>query len=163
MVTIRPSCPDDFDALVELDLASARHHAAIDPELYHVPDRAAVAAFLGRRLSDLDGEVLVAEADGVVVGMVGMALLAPPDPGSIIRPVRTVDLGISVAEAWRGRRVGHALMAAAEAWARQRGAERIVLDMAAANDGALRFYERLGYRQHGRLLRRTLDGGAEDR
>jgi GNAT superfamily N-acetyltransferase len=155
-VTIRPRIEGDFEALVDLDLASARHHAELDPGFYWVPDRQAVAAFLGRRLAELDGEILVAVAGGRVVGMVGVALERPPDPGSIVRAVPTVDLGISVLEEWRGRGVGQALMAAAERWARGPGARRMVLDMSAANDGALRFYGRLGYHQHGRLLRREL-------
>ncbi len=47
-------------------------------------------------------------------------------------------------------------MTAAEARARELGAEQIVLDMSAANSGALRFYERLGYGRHGLLLRRQV-------
>jgi aminoglycoside 6'-N-acetyltransferase len=59
-----------------------------------------------------------------------------------------VDLGIAVAPEWRGRGVGTALMQAAEDWARAHGAERMVLDLNAANEGARRLYERLGYEVH---------------
>jgi ribosomal protein S18 acetylase RimI-like enzyme len=155
-ILVRRSRPEDRDALVELDLASAAHHAALEPETYRLPDRAAVAAFLDRRLSDPAREVLVAVVDGAVVGMVDVTLVEPPDPGSILRPILTADLGISVLAPWRGSGVGRALMAAAEASARARGAEQIVLDMAASNTGALRFYRRLGYADHGLLLRRRL-------
>lgn len=156
-VRVREREADDFEALVDLDLASAEYHASLDPAFYRVPERAAIAEFLQRRLADPDRRVLVAQVDGRVVGMVDVTLLPPPDPGSIVRAVPTVDLGISVIEPWRGRGVGRALMAAAEAYARDRGARRIVLDMSAANLGALRFYERLGYVEHGKLLRRSLD------
>jgi GNAT superfamily N-acetyltransferase len=155
---IRPRRSTDFEALVELDMASARHHAAIDPEIYHLPDRAAVAEFLQRRLDELDGEILVAEVDGRVVGAVGAAVATAPDPGGVLRSVPTIDLGISVAEGWRGRGIGEALMRAAEAWAREQGIDRIILDLAVANDRARRFYERLGYRTYGLLMRRELDG-----
>jgi GNAT superfamily N-acetyltransferase len=156
-MTIRPAVDGDFEALVDLDVASARHHASIDPDLYHVPDRAAVAAFLSRRLVEHgEGQILVAEIDGAVVGMVGMSIPEPLDPGGILRPVPTADLGISVAEGWRGRGVGQALMAAAEAWARDHRIERIILDMSAANEGAFRFYQALGYRTYGLLMRKQL-------
>ena len=155
-VTIRAARPSDFDALVELDMSSAVHHAGLDPEFYLVPERAMVADFLRRRLADPDREVLVAEADGAVVGMVDVTLAEEPDPGSIVRPVPTADIGISVLDDWRGRGVGHALMAAAESFAVARGARRIVLDMSSANVGALRFYRSLGYVEHGLLLRREL-------
>ena len=155
-VLVRARRADDFEALVDLDLASARHHASIDPESYQVPERDAVAAFLERRLGDPAREMLVAEVDGDVVGAVDITLVGPHDPGSIVRPIPTADLGISVAEGWRDRGIGHTLMAAAEANARARGAERMILDMSSANAGALRFYRALGYREHGLLLSRSL-------
>jgi GNAT superfamily N-acetyltransferase len=153
-VTIRAARPADFDALVELDWSSAVHHARLDRDFYRVPERAVVTEFLRRRLSNPDREVLVAEADGAVVAVVDVTLAE--DPGSIIRPIPTADIGISVLEDWRGRGVGHALMAAAEAAALARGARRIILDMSSANIDALRFYHSLGYAEYGLLLRREL-------
>jgi ribosomal protein S18 acetylase RimI-like enzyme len=52
---------------------------------------------------------------------------------------------LAVTEEAEGRGVGRALMDGAEAWARERGLERISLDTGAANDGARGFYARLGY------------------
>ena len=155
-VLIRPATDADFEALVDLDLSSARHHVGLDPGLYRLPDRDAVAAFLRRRLADPDRQVLVAVIDGAVVGSVDVTLAPDPDRGSIIAAVPTVDIGISVLESWRGRGIGEALMTAAEANARSRGARRIILDMSAANVGAARFYERLGYRTYGQLMRKEV-------
>jgi GNAT superfamily N-acetyltransferase len=45
----------------------------------------------------------------------------------------------------RGRGIGRALLAAAEAWARGRGAVRIALLADEANLPALDFYDRLGF------------------
>lgn len=155
-VIVRRATDADFEALVELDWSSAVHHVGLDPEFYRLPDRADAAAFLRRRLGDPAREVLVAVADGEVVGMVDVTIAEPPDPGSIIRPVPTADLGISVLEGWRSRGTGRSLMAAAEESARRRGARQLVLDMSSANGGALRFYESLGYVTHGLLLRRSM-------
>jgi len=149
--------PADREALVDLDLASSAHHAALDPSLYRVPSRDAAAAFLDRRLADPGREVLVAVVDGRVIGMVDVTIDEAPDDGSVELAVPTADIGISVLEGWRGAGIGRALMAAAEASARARGARRIVLDMAAANLDALRFYHDLGYVEYGLLLRRELD------
>jgi ribosomal protein S18 acetylase RimI-like enzyme len=153
---IRPAARDDFEALVDLDLASAIHHAALDPDFYRVPERAAVASFLEERLADTDREVLVAVVGGKVVGSVDVTMQDPPHEGSIVRPIPTADLGIGVAEAWRRRGIGRALMAAAEASALARGAQQMVLDMATANVEARRFYDALGYVEHGLFLRRLL-------
>ena len=155
-VLIRPATDADFDALVDLDLASARHHAGLDPALLQVPDREPVAAFLARRLTNPGRRILVAVVDGRVVGMVDITMVDPPHDGSIYRPVPTADLGITVIESHRGRGVGQALMAAAEHDARSRGARRIILDVLAANDGARRFYDRLGYSEQALVLGRDL-------
>jgi ribosomal protein S18 acetylase RimI-like enzyme len=153
---IRRSMPDDFDALVELDWSSAIHHVGLDPEYYRLPDREASAAFLRQRLADPNREVLVAVVDRIVAGMVDVTLVDDPAPGSIIRSVPTADIGISVLEPCRRRGIGRALMAAAEASARERGARRMVLDISAANADALRFYRSLGYLESGLVLRRAL-------
>jgi ribosomal protein S18 acetylase RimI-like enzyme len=155
-IEIRPATDGDFEALAELDWSSAVHHARIDPEAYQLPDREAAVAFLKERFDDPRREVLVATVEGAVVGMVDVTLVDDPRPGSIHRSIPTADLGISVLEAWRRRGIGRALMNAAEASARRRGADRMILDMSAANEDALRFYQALGYQDHERLLRRSL-------
>jgi diamine N-acetyltransferase len=155
-VVVRRAVPEDREALIGLDVASAAYHVTLDPEFYRMPEREAVATFLDQRLANPDREVFVAVVDGVVVGQVDVTIEDDPDPGSITRPVPTADLGISVLDGWRRQGIGRALMAAAEASARARGAKQIVLDMSAANVDALQFYRSLGYAEHGLLLRRNL-------
>jgi aminoglycoside 6'-N-acetyltransferase len=162
-VAIRPATDEDEDAMVGLELASAMHHAAVDPQRWRVPAREAIADYRRRRReADPDGGALLAEADGTVVGMVEMLPRGLVDePGAARVPIPSVDIGISIAPEWRGRGVGTALMRAAEEWARERGATRIILDLAVANVGALRLYERLGYATHGLLMDRRLEDAGE--
>lgn len=54
-------------------------------------------------------------------------------------------VGMWTAPEHRGRGVGAALVDAVVGWARQQGASRVVLDVATGNDGAVAFYERLGF------------------
>ncbi|HEX7222486.1 MAG TPA: hypothetical protein VF231_04510, partial [Candidatus Limnocylindrales bacterium] len=54
-VTIRPVQPADLDVLVDIYLSSARHHARIDPEWFHVPDPDAVRERLERFASGTGG------------------------------------------------------------------------------------------------------------
>ena len=162
--TIRLATAADEPAMVDLEHESAIHHASVDPERWRVPPREAVATYRARRReADPDGAALLAVApDGQVVGVVEMLLRGYlSDPGQARIPMPSVDVGISVTEAWRGRGVGTALMAAAEAWARDHGASRMILDLAAPNVGARRLYERLGYRLSGLMMDRRLDGAGE--
>ena len=144
--TIRRARPEDEPALIELQHASAIHHASIDPDRWRrqTPEETARSRALWHGIQPRS-EGLVAEADGRVVGMIELWLKRPRDPDGARTPRVKVDLGIAVAPDWRGRGVGTALMNAAEDWARGQGAERMVLDLNAANRGALRLYERLGY------------------
>ncbi|MEW5991207.1 MAG: GNAT family N-acetyltransferase [Chloroflexota bacterium] len=156
-VESRPATLADFEAMVDLDQASAEHHAAIDPEAWEVPDRAGSADFLRRRQAeDPSRQTIVATVDGRVVGMVEIAIVLTGVAGGAMRRVRSADLGIVVLPEWRGQGIGDRLMQAAETWAREHGAERMILDVSAANEGARRFYERLGYEVYGFLMRRAL-------
>jgi ribosomal protein S18 acetylase RimI-like enzyme len=89
--------------------------------------------------------------------MAQVARAPEPHPASMIRPAPTATIDVAVVPGWRGRGLGARLMLAAEALARERGARRVLLDVAAANQRALRFYQhRLGYRPLGSLLEKRL-------
>ncbi len=157
---IRAATIDDVDAMADVYLSSARHHAALDSELYAVPEREAVVGRLRDALEREDdtGEVrLVAEVDGRVVGSAEVELRSP-SPASMLRPERAASVGVAVLEDRRGAGIGSRLMEAAEEWARRRGATLMMLDASAANVDALRFYEgRHGYRLRGVLLTKQLE------
>jgi hypothetical protein len=73
--------PDDADALARVYVASAAHHAALDPGCYRVRLLDAVARRY--RVPRPDAErILVARLDRDVVGFASVALLPPPGPAS---------------------------------------------------------------------------------
>lgn len=86
------------------------------------------------------GTVLVAEDEGTIVGF---ASVKERDHFTGLRLAYVGEL--AVAELSEGRGVGRALMAAVEAWARERGLARILLETGAANTEARAFYARLGF------------------
>ena len=65
---------------------------------------------------------------------------------------------IAVADAARGRGIGEALMRAAERAGRARGCSRLRLEVRQDNAGAVRLYERLGYRRFGAYVGFYEDG-----
>lgn len=82
------------------------------------------------------GEIFVALIDGAVVGTCA----------AIVRDSRTVELAkLAVGESARGCGIGQRLSTTAIEWARERGAERIVLVSSTRLTTALRLYERLGF------------------
>jgi len=158
-VVIRTASDDDIEALVDIYVSSARHHVALDPDPYVVPEPEAVAKHL-RETLDLDQEEsvrLVADVGGRVVGSARIEL-RHPSPASMLRPVLAAWVDVAVLEGQRGNGIGSRLMQAAEQWAREHGAGLMMLDASVANLDALRFYEqRHGYRRSGVLMRKPID------
>ncbi len=88
--------------------------------------------------------VLVAEADGTVVGWASLNVFNPR------RAYRHVaDLSLYVERGWRGRGVGRQLLDALVARARALGYHKLVLAAFPFNEAGLRAYRRAGFREVG--------------
>ncbi len=94
------------------------------------------------RLAALDARhaALVADEDGRAVGWVHVALVT-----SLVSGLKADIGGLVVDDAHRSSGIGAELLAAAEAWAREHGATRMVVRSRIARERAHRFYEREGY------------------
>lgn len=160
-VGLRPVTIDDLDVLIDIYLDTARHHAAIDPEVFHVPPRDLIETRLRRRVEGrgATGEYLAAIVEGRMAGSASVDLVDPPSAGSMLRPVRTAEFGVSVVEGFRGLGIGRQLIAACEEWATAHGVERMILTVAETNEGAIRLYHELGYRDYDRQMLKPLTSG----
>jgi RimJ/RimL family protein N-acetyltransferase len=87
--------------------------------------------------------VLVAELEGRIVGRLSIGREGHPASEHV------ADVGVMVADGYRRRGIGRALMESAEAWARSVGVRKIELHVFPHNESALALYERLGYRRVG--------------
>ena len=131
-----------------------------------VPARAALTTHLGYPVSDVamagrmrrflasgDYETLVAVADGRVVGYAGVTWKWSYTENT----PRGQLLALVVDPAERGRGTGAALVAAAEAWAREHGAGSIHVTTAVHRERTHRFYERIGYARTGYRYVKSLE------
>ena len=147
-VTVRHAEPGDASVLVELAEA-----VGAEPQGWLITNGAWRTAGEERRYlrairRSAHAAVLVAEAPEA--GVVGRLSIAR-DPHPASRHV--ADVGLMVAENFRRRGAGRALMEAAEEWAGSIGVRKIELHVFPHNGGALALYERLGYEREG--LRRA--------
>ena len=157
-IEIRPVTPDDLEVLIDIYLDTAIHHAAIDPEVWHVPTRDEVAERLRPRVHGrgTTSEYVMAVVDGEMAGSASVHLEDPPTAGNMLRGVPTAEFGVSVLERFRGRGIGRALIEHLEGWAADHGAERMILNVSEANVGAIRLYHELGYRDFDRAMLKPL-------
>ena len=157
-VRIRPVTLDDLNVLIDIYFDTARHHAAIDPEVFHVPSRDAVAARLRRRIEGrgTTGEYVAAMIDDQMVGSASVDVADPPSAGNMARAVPTAEFGVSVVKGWRGHGIGRALIEHCEDWAAEHGIERMILTVSEANQGAIRLYHAMGYRDFDRVMLKPL-------
>jgi GNAT superfamily N-acetyltransferase len=160
-VQIRPVTIDDLDVLIDIYLDTARHHAAIDPEVFQVPDREAIERRLTRRIHGRGetGEYVAAMVGDEMVGSASVDISETPSTGNMARAVPTAEFGVSVLEAWRGRGIGRVLIEHCERWAADHGIDRMILTVSTANDGAIRLYHGMGYRDFDLVMLKDLSAG----
>jgi ribosomal protein S18 acetylase RimI-like enzyme len=135
---IRPATPEDAPALsalaVETYTEAFGHSFTPEDLAAHLARYLSPEAFLRALKRDI---ILLAEAEG---GLIGCAQFGDGEGGGDQELRR-----LYVASDFQNRGVGGALMEAALAHPRMRGAPRILLDVWEHNPGAQRFYQRYGF------------------
>ncbi|MFP5246336.1 MAG: N-acetyltransferase family protein [Thermoanaerobaculia bacterium] len=153
---IRQAERRDLEAVGRMGATLMRVHYAFDPQRFLATEEGAekgYAAFLASVLRSKDARVLIAENDGAIVGYVYVAL-EPLSWKELRGPAGFIHDVLVVDEA-RGTGVATALMNAAIAWLRERGAPRVILWTAAPNTAAQSLFERFGFRET--MLEMTLE------
>ncbi|HEY2812871.1 MAG TPA: GNAT family protein [Acidimicrobiales bacterium] len=150
-VELRPSRPDDLDAIVEL----FREPAVA--QWWPRYDRARIERemIVG---DDENTTVYVIDVDGAVAGVV-QSWQEPDDE------YRRAGMDIAVASKWHGTGVAvAALRAVARRLVEELGHHHLTIDPAASNGRAIACYRKLGYREVGVLRRNELgaDGTFHD-
>ena len=152
------------DARVEDAEPLARLYAAVRAEgrwLVTPPNAISApseAFFIAELIRSDESAVLVADADGQVIG--NALVMSDRDVSS--RHVGV--LSITVAEAWRDVGIGTALVAATQDWVRRRGLTRLALSVFPDNARAIAVYTRAGFVREGirRRQYRQADGTYRD-
>jgi ribosomal protein S18 acetylase RimI-like enzyme len=144
--TIRPGRRDDAAEAARLWMQSAEEHTAHDPVYATAP---AAEKTMRRFLADLASSghsfLFVAVAGGRTVGFIS-GELREGSPTFLPKTWASVD-DVFVEPEHRNLGMGKALLRSVEAWAKERGASGVSLQVAAANARARNFYADLGFRE----------------
>lgn len=154
-MVIREACEADKQAINALRKQVLLVHAAGKPEFFSDTFSKELADHLNMLFMQENAEVLVAESDNE---MLGFACIEYIDrPGTPYRmPTRychVIEFGVD--EGHRRQGIGRALFESVKARAAERGFSRIELDMWEFNEGALAFYEAIGFRTYRRYMEYT--------
>ncbi len=139
-IEVAPAEPADMDGLVRLCLA-ARAESSLGSQVCS-PEPATLAQQLGALTAAPGGTVLVARAEGAVVGLLLGRLLGPnPFTDHVSLAVEALYVGSD----HRRRGVGHALMVGAADVAASAGAEQVYAAPIPGARGMHRFFVQLGF------------------
>lgn len=151
--TLRTARPEDYDALCDLfNEADALHHDNL-PHIFQKP-RGALREkdhYLNL-LADKRASLWIADHAGKIAGFLHVVMKdSPALPIFIHRRYAVVD-EIVVRSSFQHQGIGRLLMDQAQAWAVERGAGAMVLNVYEFNQPAIAFYEKLGYRTYSRKM-----------
>ena len=154
---VRVAREADHEALLATTFALNRfEHEITGDRAIDVASAEAVLGHFIRRVGST-GLMLVAEAEGRVIGHLFLALdEAPP----YLAPEYRREAWICdafIEEAWRGQGAFRAMLALAEAHARAAGCKRLHIGVLAGNDDAERIYRKAGFRNYAIEMVQGLD------
>jgi GNAT superfamily N-acetyltransferase len=145
-LVIREAVPADYPALTPIADEVHALHAAAHPRIFQPVGSGSSLpqAWFDDLLAGDMSTILVAEIEHTIVGFVIANVFDTP-PFEVLVPRRVVFIdSMAVTAAQRGKGIGRALLEAASAWGRAKGATNLELTVWEFNRSALAFYERLG-------------------
>ena len=139
---IRPAIEADAEPLRRYAEALFAEHL---PGIYEreKPTLEEEMEFLRSHIEPANSTMLVAEEGGRIVGVLGFL------GRKLAEEAHTGSVGLSVANGYRDRGIGTALIEELFAWAPRHGITRIEIESWSNNPGATRLYKRLGFVEEG--------------
>ena len=154
---IRRSTHADIPGLcVLLDEQNALHVALL-PSFFK-PSQT-IDARIHNTLEDSDAEILVVEELGQLVGLVELRITETKPLPVLVQKRYAYIQELFVAASYRGQGIGSALMAAARAWASDRGASALRTSVVPSNTQARAFYTKHGFSENMLSIEAELEEG----
>jgi ribosomal protein S18 acetylase RimI-like enzyme len=148
---VRAAKPDELGEVAKLAAVMVRMHHAWDPRrfaIFREPIEEGYANWLAHELQNRKALVMVAarttRGKTKILGY-AYARLEGRDYNRLLDACGFLHDIVVSADA-RGEGVGDALLEGVAAWMTQRGAPRLILETAAANETAQRFFQKRGFR-----------------
>ncbi len=155
-VVIRQAKPDDLKAVQDLNhqlfISDNRHFNDLNLQW---PYEEEGEKFFRTRISGESGVCFVAELDGRVLGYLAGCIRSK---SSVYKGVLAELDNMFVEEIHRSQGIGGSLIDTFVDWARQKGAQKMIVDAYSPNVGAIKLYTRKGFEPYSLNLRMDLKG-----
>lgn len=143
-VTVRRATIEDAPVIADFALKLSRQHQAYDESRFMaLTDYEGAVRFYGSQTNASDAAVLVAESDGKIVGFAFLEF-EKINYADLLKSAALMH-DLYVEEPARGSEAGKLLVDAAKDAAREFGASKLMLNVAARNEHAQRFFQRAGF------------------
>ncbi|MFH1129692.1 MAG: GNAT family N-acetyltransferase [Pseudomonadota bacterium] len=152
VLTLRPAKAEDFPIVCGLWQQGALFHARIQPKFFRVPTEETLRQRFEKTMCSTNGHLLVAELDGLAVGVLELHVYDTPKDQSMVQLRRLCVDDVVVDAGCRRRGIGRALMEAAVDLGRRHRAQQLVLTVWNGNKTAHEFYRSLGYTEINTVL-----------
>ena len=145
-VSVRRARKEDGETIARLALALFAQHRSYDPDRFaELANLEGAARYYVSRADTGESGVFVAELDGRVIGFAYLEYERLDYANLLENAVWLHDLYVD--EAARGTGAGKKLIEAASGFAKQLGAGKLVLSVAAKNASGHEFFGHLGFRE----------------
>lgn len=147
MIEIRSLTADDaLDDLISLSREFFEEYASHHEDFFSIDvlRDEQIVNYFSRLLAGVAADVIIAVADGRIVGYVTVYVREQPDYWNVKR-VGDIS-GLMVQPAYRGQGIGRLLMDRAREFFERQGVRYFTVYTAVENRGAIEFYERCGLR-----------------
>lgn len=140
-MNIREATNDDLPVLLELEQGIIKSERPYDP---YIKKQGVIYYDLAGLISGSDSVVVVLEVDGQVVGC-GYAQLRDSKPYLTHGKHCYLEF-IYLLPEYRGKSLGHEILNFLKSWGIEKGMRRFQLGVYADNRGAIRAYEKVGFK-----------------
>jgi RimJ/RimL family protein N-acetyltransferase len=144
-VTVTPAVPDNAESLLAYLEALLGENLETILRMPALPTLEMERRWIAMHAEQRNSVLLVAwDGEGAVAGILNADGYAHP------QTAHAAKIGMSVRADLRGKGIGTRLLDGLFSWARSAGLHRIELEVVASNEGAIRLYQRTGFKEEGR-------------
>lgn len=134
----------DYEAVVNIMGQVQEMHVKWRPDIYKINKKMISEDKFAEILED--GTFFVAETEGIVVGIMGIAFRHIENPSHVTRNVIFID-SMAVDEKYRGMGIGHLFFEKAKQIKEERHCDAVELQVNAKNKAAYEMYVKCGFRE----------------